>query len=545
VTLAFHPELDGKQWDKVGRYLCSPVERDNDLDKLGNRTRQQALRLRPQLGQYKDVISEGAAGLLGRGETVRIDWYDFQTYGDKENERALSLIAGGPLVKVRSGNELKVETLRKDVHDKIKEAANKRLQKLGDCVVPANANGLSLTDPVFEQLHKHRPQEWTPQEKTVEPSPQPVRSTPPTRREPPSPYADYPSNELFEPCPEGDQFLARELAEADDGVWWSGEGEWMGAFFAFWHKLHTTPCDDVAITYTDESYGAERFGESLEENKPKLKATIVDARELLSDADPKKIQCGVTNWGFAYKWASMHGDKLLTQSPPASVFGLEGRPAYPGIASVHVIFQTSDGYLLFGLRAPKIAFHERTWSASFEEQIAVEPREFTGEPEEGDRNLLDVIHGGLYEEWFIPENAVAETSCLAIGREWGRSTYEGKPFINRSATIIAACRLNIPLATVWARLDEKALVRDREEHRAWAGIRFGSRADVLRFVVAARGRHDATNLLAELCDRKDIDAELAFYPGGVTASIRDLGLMPTSAARLVLGSSWLSSLSAD
>lgn len=172
------------------------------------------------------------------------------------------------------------------------------------------------------------------------------------------------------------------------------------------------------------------------------------------------------------------------------------------------------------------------------------PREFTGEPEEGDRTLLDTIHGGLYEEWFIEESAVAETSCLAVGREWGRGMFEGKPFINRSATLIVACRLCIPLATVWARLNEKARVRDREEYRAWAGIRFGSRADVLRFVAAAKG-HGAPNLLIALCDRDDIDAELAPYAGGMTASVRDRGLMPTSAARLVLGSGWLASLPAD
>jgi hypothetical protein len=543
VALVFHRELDGQEWHKVGAHLCSRVELDNDRDKVGGRTRIQAFRLRPQLGQHKDAISEGAAGIKGRGETVRIDWDYFLAYqGKKEHKRALSLIRGGPLVKVRSTNELKIESLREDVHNKIKEAAYKSLEKR-ECPVPADHGALDLFDPIFEQFWDDRPAEWRHRREAAKPPiPQSLRR----QTEPPPPYSSYSPDELFEPCPEGEQFLAREMAEAsDDGIWWSGEGEWMGAFFAFWHKLYTTPCNEVAITYTDEQYNAERFGVAPETNGPKDKATIIDARDLLSDPPKKEIRCAVTNWGFAYDWAGEHGDELLAQSPPASIFGLTRRPVYPGIAGVHVIFQTSDGYLLFGLRAPGIAFHERTWSASFQEQIAVGPREFTGEAEGGDRTLLDTVHGGLYEEWFIEEGAVAETSCLAVGREWGRSTFEGKPFINRSATIIVACRLNIPLATVWARLNERARVRDREEHRAWAGIHFGSRADVLRFVAAARGREDTTNLLAELCNREDIDAKLALYPGGMTTSIRDRGLMPTSAARLVLGSGWLASLPAD
>jgi hypothetical protein len=542
VALVFHRELDGKKWHEVGAHLCSQVELDNDRDKVGGRTRVQVLRLREKLDQHKDAIAKGKGGIKGRGETVRIDWDYFKAYQENnEHKQALSLIQGGPLIKVRSTNEFKIEKLRKDVHDTIKEAAYKSLKQ--KYPVPGDHGALDLSDPIFEQFRHDRPVEWRCRlEAAKPPTPGPLRQ----QNTPPPPYGEYSPTELFEQCPKGEEFLAREMAEASDtGVWWSGEGDWMGEFFAFWSKLHTTPCEDVAITYTDEPYNAERFGISPAENAPKDKATIIDARELLGDPPEKQIRCAVTNWGFAYKWAGEHGDELLAQTPPASIFGLTGRPVYPGIAGVHVIFQTSDGYTLFGLRAPGIAFHERTWSASFQEQIAVGPREFTGEPEEGDRTLLDTIHGGLYEEWFIEESAVAETSCLAVGREWGHSTHEDKLFINRSATIIVACRLNIPLATVWARLNEKARVRDREEHRAWAGVHFGTRTDVLRFVAAARGREGAPNLLAELCNREDINAEYEPYPDGVTASIRDCGLMPTSAARLVLGSGWLASLPAD
>lgn len=546
VVLAFDPKIDGQLWEKVGAHLCTQIELDNehDLTKIGKRTRTQASRLRNKLGDHKHAMSEGRAGLKGRGKTVRIDWEYFAAYQkNKEYERALSLIQGGPLNKVESTTELKIEKLREEVHKKIKKAAYEVLEVRKYPALPVDHGALDLSDPIFEQFRDDRPDEWRCRLEAAKP---PTPRPPSRQAAPPPPYGEYSPIELFGQCPKGEEALAREMAEASDtGIWWSGEGDWMGEFFAFWHKLHTTPCEDVAITYTDEPYNAERFGLPPETNEPKDKATIIDARDLLSDPPKKKIRCAVTNWGVAYNWASENGDTLLAQSPPASVFGLTGRPAYPGIAGVHVIFQTSDGYLLFGLRAPGIAFHERSWSASFEEQIAVGPREFTGELEEGDRTLLDVIHGGLCEEWYIEEDAVASSSCLAVGREWGRGTHEGKSFINRSATIIVGCRLNIPLATVWARLDQKALVRDREEHRAWAGVHFAARTDVLRFVAAANGREEGTNLLAELCNRDDIHATLEPYPGGATTHIRDRGLMPTSAARLVLGSGWLESLQKD
>jgi len=86
------------------------------------------------------------------------------------------------------------------------------------------------------------------------------------------------------------------------------------------------------------------------------------------------------------------------------------------------------------------------------------------------------------------------------------------------------------------------VVADVDEHRAWAGVRFSLRTDVLRFVAAAKGRKDNDNLLAVLCARSDIDAEFSLYPRGATTGISDRGLMPTSAARLVLASGWFETL---
>jgi hypothetical protein len=156
-------------------------------------------------------------------------------------------------------------------------------------------------------------------------------------------------------------------------------------------------------------------------------------------------------------------------------------------------------------------------------------REFTG-PLSGDETLLDTLQGGLFEEWGIEESAVVLSSCLAIGREWDVDEREDAPRLNFSAPVLTACRLNIPLTAVWASLDESAGMQDRDEHRAWAGIRFDSRDDVLGFVAAAKERDDNANLLANLCGRGDIHAEAKFYPGGPSGEIRDLGLMPTSAA---------------
>jgi hypothetical protein len=546
--------LECKKWDDVGALLWSYSAYQLEPKELLGRTKKHASRVRTRLknlpgaGIHHGAIAEGRTpAIIARGTAVHVDWDDLLAYQTEGNHKlALSLIAGNPLIGVHS-DKLIIDDLVERVREKVKKAAYESLKGVKR-LVAESPESLSLDDPVFAEFGALRPDKWVsvPKEPPIPAVPSTGGRTVRRGTQPPPLYGSSKQTDLFESCREGERELAREMREAaDEGAdtWWS-EGKWFGEYFAFWCNVHPLPCDEIKIAYIDEAYNAARFGISASVDAPKDKATIVDASSmlLLRDPDDKRITFAVTNWGFAYDWARVNGDSLLADPSRASIFGVSGRPAYPGIAGVHVLFQTSDGYLMFGLRAPKIAFHERTWSASFEEQISVGARDFTGDEIVGDQTLLDTVHGGLYEEWGIDESAVAETSCLAIGREWGQGTFEGETFLNRSATIIAGCRLNIPLKAVWANLDELASVPDRDEHRAWAGIGFGSREDVLRFVAAAKGCKDNANLLAALCDRPDIDADFKPYPGGASADIRDHGLMPTSAARLVLASGWLETL---
>jgi hypothetical protein len=215
------------------------------------------------------------------------------------------------------------------------------------------------------------------------------------------------------------------------------------------------------------------------------------------------------------------------------VFGRADRKPYPGIAGVHTLLQTSDGFLLFGLRAMQVDFHEGTWSASFEESVAASGREFTG-PVRGDATVLDTITGGLFEEWGIDSGKVAFSSFLAVGREYVR-TERGR--LDLSSSVLAAVRLDLELAEVWESLADAPGIRDRDEHSAWAGVRFASRSHLLGSLAVARKRRESIDLLVDLANA--VSAELEFFPGGASSNIADFGLMPTSAARLYLGSEWL------
>lgn len=552
ATLIFNPKI--QKWDEVMEYLWDRKDIEAKPEAFKVDMRRLASYVRKHLGNHRGVLAKGQTpGLLGRrpgrsDAPLRIDWDYFEYYQKAGKHReALSLVSDMPLPGHREGS-LRLGRLLKEIRKEVGQAV---CESLEDEKIAIPTDPSDIYGPVIERFAGYLPAEWKPvlQPPADESSPvqqqligglvEPRRTD---RRPRPTLCGDLQAVDLFEPCPEGEKRLALEMQQAEqDGAhtWWS-KGEWLGKYFAFWSKMNTRPCDKVAIALTDDIYDAARFDEPGRD-APKDKATIIEAPSFYGDNPDKEITCGLTNWGLAYVWAKAHGDEMLEHPSRPSIFGVVGRPVFPGIAGVHTLVQTSDGYVLFGLRAPDIAFHERTWSATFEEQVAIGAREFTG-PIEGDRTVLDTIEGGLYEEWGIEENAVALTSCLAIGREWGRTEYRGEPMLNLSATIITACRLTIPLSDVWANLDNTTAVEDIDEHRAWAGIKFTSRADVLRFVASAKGRHDNGNLLEELCSQSDINAKIELYAGGATASIRDRGFMPTSAARLVLASGWFETL---
>jgi hypothetical protein len=530
-------------------YLWDAVEIERDPRRFNTRFRKHMSRLRKQLGDHSGVLTKGrqTPGLTGRAsQNLLVDWWHCEDHHIAGHyATALSLFRGLPLREVQGG-DLDLHRLRDEAQEKVEKVVY-------DCLSELKApfpDSLDVVGPLLRPYAAHRPPEWIPAFEAARheaPLATGRSSRSPTsalRRssKPPPLFGDHEAMELFEPCVEGEERLALELDQArEEGshTWWS-QGAWLGQFFAFWLKMNTRPCEDVALTLTDDRYDAARFG-LKGADKPKDKATIIEAPSFYGDNPEKEIVCGVTNWGLAYEWAKLHGDEMLEHPSRPSIFGVVGRPVFPGIAGVHALVQTSDGYVLFGLRAPDIAFHERTWSATFEEQVAVGAREFTG-PLSGDENLRHAIEGGLYEEWGIDAEAIQHTSCLAIGREWRRSTYRGEPMLNLSATVLTACRLDIRLADVWARLDESAGIEDVDEHRAWAGVRFGARSDVLQFVARAKGHKDNENILEEAAGGSDVSAEVELYPGGTTTGIRDRGLMPTSAARLVLASGWFETL---
>jgi hypothetical protein len=344
-----------------------------------------------------------------------------------------------------------------------------------------------------------------------------------------------PHDELFAACPKGESFKDRELEAIETrkaSVWWhKASSRWFGSYFAFWHKDETRASENVRYVPDQGSYGARRFGQRASLDGDKDKLTVVSASWFNSDTDADKLYCGVTNYGFAFRWAKDHAGDLLDCSASPSVFGATDRLAYPGIAGVHTLMQTSDGYLVFGLRGlTTVTYHQLTWSASFEESILPPAGDL------GDKTVLDTVARGLREEWGIPASAAAASTMLALGREFVRID---RKRLDLSFSILAAVRLNVDLQTVWRYLDRRTKIIDIDEHCAWTAIRFRSRADLLQLLCFSRDRTYGHDLFPEFADSYPSAGKIAFYPGGPNTGIEDHGLMPTSAARLYLGSSWL------
>lgn len=344
---------------------------------------------------------------------------------------------------------------------------------------------------------------------------------------------------LFDNNELGRTRYAREVEESQrKGItlWWSDvSSEWFGGYFAFWHSPHTVDPAGIKLSYTEGRYDSARF-EVPECDGDNDKAVIVSGSNFYSDnRDHKELRLGTTTWNFAFEWAKDHARDLIDGDVPVSVFGLTDRSAYPGIAGVHTLLCTSDGYLLLALRDHRVQFYPETWSASFEESVSVGARDYTG-PLGGDQTIMDPIIGGLYEEWGIEEDTIAVATCMAVGREFVQGD-DGR--LDLSSSVLAAVRLKIDLDGVWKCLDEGSRIRDLDEHRSWAGCQFGSRANVLRFLAAAKDQQSGVDLLPQAMDACEGSADLRFYPKGAVNGIVHRGLMPTSAARLYLGSAWM------
>jgi hypothetical protein len=545
AALVFHKDVP--TWEELAPQLWDAQEVNNDRARYKVLMRQAVHRLRKDLGPYGDVLAPRSRrpALIGRKpdegpQRIYIDWDEFEQYQkDEGHAKALSLVLGKPLPTIDENHD-RFGPLVQGIREEVCEAVGISLEKLKRRV----PDPLVLDPKLLSEYAKYLPDEW----KVSAPPPSPPVSLPiatkqARRPRPPHHFGSFRPDELFEPCHEGEARLERERCEAAKSkaeLWWY-DGVWLGNFFAYWFKTLRTPCSQIAITYLDDCYDSAWFDPELKVDAPKDKATIIDASSLLSDSDKHQIICAKTNWGFAHSWAKDNAERILAHPSRPSVFGVRGRPVYPGIAGVHTLAQTSDGYVLLALRSPTVDFHRLNWSASFEESLSVGAREFTGSPT-GDKTVLDVVEGGLYEEWGIEEDAITDSTCLAIGREWVREPHEHGTYLNLSSTVLTACLLNLSLEEVWASLEASGGIRDRHEHRAWAGCRFATRDDVLRFVAAALGRRENANLLSDLSNHPDINTTIELFPGGRTKDVQDRGLMPTSAARLALASAWFCTL---
>lgn len=349
---------------------------------------------------------------------------------------------------------------------------------------------------------------------------------------------DIKTTTCFDLCPVGEAHLQEELypAEQRSRTWWhENSSRWFGSFFAFWYKTLTTHCGDIPYTYDEGIYDSKRF-DVIAPDDDKPKATVVSADPFYTDTD-RKLHCGKTNWEFCHKWAERHSRALLTRS---TVFGLADQPAYPGLTAVHTLLCTSDGYILFALRSgpAHIAFLPDTWSVSFEEQVAVTPREHTSK---ADETVLDTIEAGLHEEWGLPPSVIKTSSCLALGREW-IEVMDMPPRLILNFGAITAVLLSIDLESVWRHLENLHIIRDRDEHQAWVGFRFNGYSDVTTFLRAVRPKvaQGAKNIWART---KALNLEWTTYKGGLApGEINDFGLTPTSAVRLLLGAAWLGGL---
>ena len=85
-----------------------------------------------------------------------------------------------------------------------------------------------------------------------------------------------------------------------------------------------------------------------------------------------------------------------------------GRYSVPGVAVVHTIVITSDGYVILCRRSPHTGYHPLRWSVSFEEQINQKDLAF------GNAALSAAAVRGFQEE-FAPGHAMMPESVCILG----------------------------------------------------------------------------------------------------------------------------------
>lgn len=318
------------------------------------------------------------------------------------------------------------------------------------------------------------------------------------------------------------------------------DGEWMGRFYLYWHRIADVPCERVAIRDNEPPHDATAFNQTPEHNVDRDRLTIVRTNGLIEDNDQNwRVDCAHTRWGFAYEWARKHGGELLAEPLEAiSVFGDTGHHVYPGLAGLSALVRTSDRFLLFALRASerRVKFYPECWSASFEEQFSPDPRKGEFGKTEPDKTLFHTIRGGLWEEFHIPQAAIGATSLIAVGRHWELSDTAG---LDLSSTVVAAVQLNITVSQLWAYIRHAIQTHlDADEHKTWVCVRFADRAQIMRFLAFTHDRSEGVDLFPNFNAEDPEGIDWLPFPDRRQVGINDRGLQIASAVRLVLGSAW-------
>lgn len=108
--------------------------------------------------------------------------------------------------------------------------------------------------------------------------------------------------------------------------------------------------------------------------------------------------------------ASTRGDEfaLALRERLATQLVQPGRYSAPGVAVIHAVVITADGYLLLCQRSPHVAYSPLHWSLSFEEQINQKDLAF------GNVALSAAVIRGFQEE-LVPDHTIALESARILG----------------------------------------------------------------------------------------------------------------------------------
>ena len=326
------------------------------------------------------------------------------------------------------------------------------------------------------------------------------------------------------------QRVEQRRVEAQDGTfWWAhlGPTRWIEGLFVFWNKVQPIPAETMTFHQAVGNLRDRLDHDAEPEAEPdRKKAALVAATGLLSDEDPT-LEIAPFDWELA-RWVELNMRAFAERTPPVSVFGAEGWDPYPGILVAHCVVETSDHWVVLGLRRPDAAYSPLTWSASFEEQVELGTRR---DGSGNDQTIGDTIRSGISDELGVDAPDLSEIGVIAIGREFHRD--DGRSVLG--GAVVATVLLSITLEELWSRLSDHPKAIDRAEHVAWMACRFQSVADVDALLRRTRPGETASVGPTLITADDHLSIPVATHPGSsetLTGSARCWH--PTSRPRLHL-----------